>query len=315
MAVVDVRELSTPDAAALAALLARAGGPSGDPPLPEPQLQAVTHPAEAPPGERLVLARHQGRLVGCALLSPARDGSTVLHVVVDPAPAPAAAAPAVEAALLRRAEREAPAPTAALHLWVMGAGPADDDRVRAAGFVPERDLLQMRVGLPLPDDVLAATRPLATRPFVPGRDEEAWVDTNNRAFAGHPEQGEWSVAQLRQRMAAGWVELDGFLVADDPDGPGLIGACWTKIHRDRTPPLGEIYVIDVDPRHHGQGWGRSLTVAGLESLARRGITHGMLYTDAANVAAVALYRSLGFHVDHVDRSYRREPAGAGAQLS
>ena len=70
-------------------------------------------------------------------------------------------------------------------------------------------------------------------------------------------------------------------------------------------------MIAVDPRHHGQGWGRSLTVAGLESLARRGAHVGMLYTDATNEAAVALYRSLGFTVDHVDRSYRRDPAGDG----
>jgi mycothiol synthase len=310
MAVVELRGLPAPDQESLTALVARAGAPGDDPPLPEPQLRAVMHPAGAPPGERLVLARRGKDLVGCAVLSPARDGSTVLHLVVDPA----ARTPALASALLRRAVQEAPA-AAPVHLWVMQAGPADDARVRTEGFAPERDLLQMRVGLPLPDDVVAATRPLVTRPFVPGRDEEPWVETNNRAFAGHPEQGAWSVAQLRERMAAGWVELDGFLVADDPDGPGLIGACWTKIHRDHNPPMGEIYVIDVDPRHHGRGWGRSLTVAGLVHLAGRGITLGMLYTDASNVAAVALYRSLGFTVDHVDRSYRREAAGPGRRLS
>ena len=207
-------------------------------------------------------------------------------------------------ALIARAVAVAP-PGAPIHLWAMQAGADDDARAREHGFAPERDLLQLRVPLPLAPAVADATRPLATRPFEPGRDEEAWVDTNNRAFAGHPEQGGWTVGQLRQRMAADWVELDGFLVADDPDGPGLIGSCWTKIHRDRDPVLGEIYVIAVDPRHHGQGWGRSLTVAGLESLSRRGITVGMLYADATNEAAVALYRSLGFTVDHVDRSYRR----------
>jgi mycothiol synthase len=301
MAAVDLRALPAPDRASLRALLERASAASDHPPLPEPQQLAVSHVAEAPDGERIVVARHRTELVGVALLSPARDGSTVVHVVVDPA----AAASAVGQALLERAVEEAPG-AAPIHFWVMQAGAADDLRAAAEGFVPERDLLQMRVALPLPAEVVAATRPLATRAFVVGRDEEPWVEMNNRAFAGHPEQGAWTVAELQERMAADWVELDDFLIADDPDGPGLIGACWTKVHRDRTPVLGEIYVIDVDPRHHGQGWGRSLTVAGLTHLAARGITVGMLYTDATNVAAVALYRSLGFTVDHIDRSYRRD---------
>ena len=305
MAALHLRDLPAPDHASLKALLERANAASDHPPLPEPQQLAVSHLAEAPDGERIVLARQGTELAGLALLSPARDGSTVVHLVVDPSvPAPAEQ----QRALLRRAVQEA-GTAAPIHLWVMQATAEDDERTAAAGFVPERDLLQMRVHLPLPADVVAATRPLATRSFVVGRDEEAWVDTNNRAFADHPEQGGWSVAQLRERMAADWVDLDDFLIADDPDGPGLIGACWTKVHRDRTPVLGEIYVIDVDPRHHGQGWGRSLTVAGLTHLAGRGITVGMLYTDATNVAAVALYRSLGFTIDHIDRSYRRDPAG------
>ncbi len=83
-------------------------------------------------------------------------------------------------------------PALPVHLWAMQAAPADDERARRRGFVPERDLLQMRVALPLPDDVVAATRPLATRPFVPGRDEGAWV--------GHEQPG------LRRPPRAGWVD-------------------------------------------------------------------------------------------------------------
>ncbi len=71
-------------------------------------------------------------------------------------------------------------------------------------------------------------------------------------------------------------------------------------------------MISVDPRHSGRGWGRSLTVAGLEFLAARGIRHGMLYTDASNRTAVGLYRSLGFTVDHVDRSYLGDSDGKKA---
>jgi mycothiol synthase len=308
MAVVDLAELDGPGRAELSQLLSRAAKADDHSPLPEPQLFAVSGPRQAAPGGRVVLARGVDGLAGGAFLSPLHDGSVALHVVIDPTARGGEHGPALALALVRRAESEAP-PRAPIHLWAMQAGPADDDLARALGFAAERDLLQMRVPLPLPDEIVEATRPLATRPFVPGRDEDAWVQTNNRAFAGHPEQGGWTVEQLRARMAAGWVDLDGFLVADDPDGAGFIGSCWTKIHRDRTPALGEIYVIAVDPRYHGQGWGRSLTVAGLESLARRGITVGMLYTDATNEAAVVLYRSLGFTVDHVDRSYRRDPRG------
>ena len=314
LVVVDLRALGAGPRADVADLVARFASASEDPPLPEPQMRAVTgrgdHADPRASEGRVVLARLGDALVGCALLSQARDGSTVLHLVVDPATGDTTR-PDVAAALLERAVAEAPAGSS-VHLWAMHAGPADDTRARVHGFVPERDLLQLRVPLPLEPDVVGATRRLTTRPFAPGRDEEAWVQTNNRAFAGHPEQGGWTVAQLRERMAAGWVDLAGFLVADDPDGKGLIGSCWTKIHRDRLPVLGEIYVIAVDPRHHGQGWGRSLTVAGLQSLTARGVTIGMLYTDATNEAAVALYRSLGFRLHHVDRSYRRAPSNPPA---
>lgn len=320
MDVVALSELDAPRLEAVTALLRRADAADDHPPLPEPQQHALTDAAAARHEGRLVVAESPGAtgsLAGFALLTPGRDGSTTIHVVTDPALRNGASAGKGDSALTSElvaaavAVAEEDGTGRPLHLWAMQAGPADDERARHNGFVPERDVIQMRVPLPLTDDVLAATRPLATRPFVPGKDDEAWLRVNNRAFAEHPEQGSWTLAQLHERLAADWVDLDGFLVADDPDDPdgdGLVGFCWTKIHRHRSPVLGEIYAIGVDPAHHGSGLGRALTVAGLTSLADRGVHVGMLYTDDSNDAAVALYRRLGFTVDHVDRSYRRQPA-------
>ncbi|MEZ5167195.1 MAG: hypothetical protein R2695_12180 [Acidimicrobiales bacterium] len=59
------------------------------------------------------------------------------------------------------------------------------------------------------------------------------------------------------------VRSRGFRLLDDPSG-GLVGFCWTKIHRDTVPALGEIYVIAIDPDHHGRGLGKPMTLAGLE---------------------------------------------------
>ncbi len=91
----------------------------------------------------------------------------------------------------------------------------------------------------------------------------------------------------------------------------IAGSCWTKIHRDAGPPVGEIYVIGVDPDFQGRGFGRGLTLAGLDWLSGQGVSVGMLYVDASNSAARALYRAIGFHDDHVDRAYvgRFGPSG------
>jgi mycothiol synthase len=193
--------------------------------------------------------------------------------------------------------------------WVHGANADDDARGRRFGFTLERELLQMRVALPLPspprwpDDV-------SVRTFVPGQDEAAWVEVNNRAFAGHPEQGAWTVDMLRAREQEPWFDPDGFLLAFDADG--LAGSCWTKVHPPQPPhepdALGEIYVIGADPSRHGKGLGRALTAGGLQSLADRGITVGMLFVDSANEAAVGLYRSLGFTTSRTDCAYGLEVA-------
>ena len=194
-----------------------------------------------------------------------------------------------------------------VRLWRPRATAADDDLAGGHGFRRERDLIQMRCPLPLP----AAASPvvdrsgavLSVRPFRPGQDEAAWLVTNNRAFATHPEQGHWDLETLLEREREAWFDPSGFLVLEV--GGRMAGSCWTKVHADTSPPMGEIYVISVDPDFHGRGWGRGLTRAGLDWLAEQGLSVGMLYVDGGNRAAVSLYRSMGFTEDHVDRSYLR----------
>jgi len=183
-----------------------------------------------------------------------------------------------------------------VHLWVYKPTSAHDSIMETIGLSRGRDLWQMRRSLPLEE-----TTSLVTRPFEPGRDEEAWLEVNNRAFHWHPEQGGWTREDVVSREAEPWFDPEGFLL-HEVDGD-LAGFCWTKVHPDHEPPLGEIYVIAVDPAFHGRGLGRALTVAGLTHLSGRGLPIGMLYVDSDNTSAVGLYRDLGFEIDHIDRAF------------
>jgi mycothiol synthase len=190
-----------------------------------------------------------------------------------------------------------------LHLWANQPGPLHDRMAAASGLSAGRALYQMRRRLPAEEHAT-----IEVRPFRVGHDDKAWLEVNNRAFSWHPEQGGWTEETLKARQAQPWFDPAGFLLHER--GGRLAGFCWTKIHRTHALPVGEIYVIAVDPDFSGHGLGRQLTLAGLDYLTAQGIGDAMLYVDATNSRAVKLYVDLGFAVNHIDRAYTGDVAPA-----
>jgi len=182
-----------------------------------------------------------------------------------------------------------------LHVWIAGVDDNADQTVRDAGFEPYRDLWQLRCPLP------AEPAELETRGYT-ATDLDAFIAVNNRAFSWHPEQGGLTPERVTETMAEPWFNADGFRLYEEDDQ--LVGFCWTKIHVNEEPPIGEIFVIAVDPSAHGRGLGSPMTRAGLDWLAAQGIGTGMLYVESDNHAANRVYERIGFVHHRTNRAYR-----------
>jgi len=200
-----------------------------------------------------------------------------------------------------------------LRLWSHGDHPSATALAMSLGFERYRVLWQMR--RPLHGSVPDAEVPegFRLRSFVAGKDDEAWLELNNRAFAEHPDQGRWTIRDLELRMAEPWFDPAGFLLAERIADGRLLGFHWTKVHGNRAgagaehahSPIGEVYVLGVDPDAQGTGLAVPLTVAGLRYLRGLGLDQVMLYVDASNTRAVRLYERLGFVPWITDAAFRR----------
>lgn len=289
------------------ALLDAAAAADGVQPVSEDARLSLQH--RSPGGYDLVVRADDGALAGYARVD---DGSAELVVH------PGRRRRGHGSALLRQAlELTGDRP---LDVWAHGDLPGSAELLRPHGFTRARVLLQLRMpldgrhldpaDLPPRPELPADVRVL---PFRPGTDEEAWLRVNARAFAWHPEQGRMTREDLELRQREPWFDPAGFLMAwrGDPDAGGtLLGSHWTKVHPagDAGPdPVGEIYVLGVDPDAQGMRLGRTLTDLGLAHLRGRGLAEVLLYVEEDNTAAVRLYESRGFRRFSVDVSWRRDP--------
>ncbi len=296
MTVSDESSTSVPES--LARLIERARAVDGQPPFSDQSLVELQRAKRT-----LVDSAH-----GAAIVSPDE-----LELVVDPDDR----GHGHGANLLGAVLREHPDVE---YAWAHGDHPASRALASRFGFTPVRTLLQLRAAHDTdgrswhsaaasangrPGHQKSETRSTpAISPFRPGIDDRAWLAVNATAFAEHPEQGALTQSDLDDRMAEPWFDAADFLTLRD--GEGLIGFCWLKIEatagQDR---LGEFYAVGIDPSRQGEGLGRVLMDAGFARLAERGIRTAVLYVEADNEPALALYRRYGFTQHTIDVRYQR----------
>lgn len=201
----------------------------------------------------------------------------------------AAADPDVAGSLLLRFRKRP------VRVWTHGRSSRLTAELERFGFTAVRELHQLRRRLTGPIETPDTPDDVSIRAFVPGQDEDAWVAVNAAAFASHPEQGRWTIADLAAREQESWFEPSGFLMAWR--GSELVGFHWTKIHDDGA---GEVYVIGVSPDAQGLGLGKTLLKLGLASLQQRGCMEVLLYVDGDNTVAMRLYERTGFRSYDLD---------------
>ena len=293
-------------------LVVAASQADGSPPLSDAAMLSEDPAA----GHFAVLAEDAGReFLGYAVVLP---GTGTVEIVVDPVARGRGIGALLMSAALAHGGKE---------FWTRGDRSAPHVLAARAGMSPARHLWFMSAPLPPTsaaqwDSQSAAEviehgdgdAPYIITTYRGPEDDAGLLAVNAAAFEALADQGSWTQSDLDARFASSWFDPTDLLVMRDAEGV-IVGFHWTKVHQlgglgFPTPrsagqsPLGEVYVLALDPRVQGGGLARPLLRAGLAHLAERGCQEVILYVDDSNVAARRLYLREGFRDDRLDILYR-----------
>jgi mycothiol synthase len=245
--------------------------------------------------ENLFLAELDGTIIGFVNVLPELGiGRAVLDYTVSPLHELGTVLQALIKSALKRASQLG---AGLAHLGIPSIETEPAEVVSDLGFKPVRRFCDMRLNISDTDLEGADSVDWTYRYFKDG-DEELLSDIQNRCFAGtwgyNPNTVEDTAWQLEVRNNC---PEDVILAMARGE---VIGYCWTESECGRQPTTGErkgrIYMLGVDSRYRTRGLGRQLLRMGLLHLNNQGAELIDITVDTQNVAAVALYHSLGFHL-------------------
>ena len=165
------------------------------------------------------------------------------------------------------------------------------------GFKAVRRFHEVRLDIFGADLGAAVQSGLAYRYLGVGeKDLLAWIE--NCCFTGTWGFNPGTAEYIGWELSARGDRMEDVILAISECRP--VGYCWTEVECGRDSSTGRskgrIYMLGVDPAYRGKGLGEKLLQAGLLHLREKGRELVDVTVDSQNIAAVTLYRSLGFQV-------------------
>ena len=183
-------------------------------------------------------------------------------------------------------------------MWVFADDALWQGHLARRGFAPDPDYALHYLLHPL-DDVPSPRLPdgFALGHVAP-QDVEARAAAHRAAFGSAHMTG----AAYRQVVAAPGYRPDLDVVSAAPDGRIASFALGWLDDENR---VGEFEPVGTPAEFRGQGLGRAALLEGLRRLRALGAQSVIVYAEADNRAAQALYRSVGFRQENTILAYRK----------
>ncbi len=257
------------------------------------------------PGEDLFVAEVAGKVIGYTDITPElRIGRVVLDCLVHPEHRRKGLATRLfHYAMRRTAELGAKV----AHVNVPQDNVAAQSLLSKLGFRSVRRFLELRL------EISQAHLPDVEQSALPSchlqhGEEDKLTEIQNRSFADTWGYNPNTREGIIYRLNLSHCPPEDVILTPDGDKP--IAYCWTRIKEettDRGTNKGHIYMLGVAPEYRGKGIGKQMLLAGLSYLKSKDIEVIELTVDSENIAACALYHSVGFWVWSTSLWYEKAP--------